>query len=121
MLKVGNKIKKIREYKNYTQEYMAQSLGLSITAYGKIERDETEMTLTRLSQISKILTIDYRQILDFDEKNIFNVENGQNAAIGNNHTVYHNDRMIEHLQTEILYLRENNTQLLDIINSKTYK
>ena len=36
MIKTGNKIKKIREYKDYTQEYMAQRLGLSITAYGKI-------------------------------------------------------------------------------------
>lgn len=116
MIKTGNKIKKIREYKDYTQEYMAQRLGLSITAYGKIERDETEMTLTRLDDIAKILEIDARQILDFDEKNIFNVENGHNAAIGNNNAVYHNEKMIEHLQQKISHLRQQNTKLLDIVN-----
>lgn len=116
MIKTGNKIKKIREYKDYTQEYMAQRLGISITAYGKIERDETEMTLTRLDDIAKILEIDSRQILDFDEKNIFNIQNGNNAAIGNNNAVYHNDKMIEHLRQEIQHLRQENTQLLVILS-----
>lgn len=39
-LQVGQKIKKIRELRNYTQEYMAEQLGMSQTGYGNIERDE---------------------------------------------------------------------------------
>ena len=116
MIKVGVKIKKIRELKDYTQEYMAQSLGISITGYGKIERDETEMTLSKLENISKILEIDLRLILDFDEKNFFNVQNGNNVAIGINNAVYAKDRMIEHLEQEILHLRDQISLLLKNIN-----
>jgi transcriptional regulator with XRE-family HTH domain len=50
---VGNKIKKLRELKNYTQEYMAQQMNLTPAGYSKLERDETEMTLNRLDEIAK--------------------------------------------------------------------
>jgi transcriptional regulator with XRE-family HTH domain len=115
MNNLGTKIKKIRELKDYTQEYMASSLGITITGYGKIERNESEITVSKLQKIAKILDVDYRQILDFDEKQIFNIQNGDNAAIGNNQ-IYHNDKMIEHLQNEILHLRNENSRLLGFIS-----
>ena len=118
MIKLGSKIKKIRELKDFTQEYMAQRLQITTTGYGKIERDETEMTLTKLENIAAILEIDFRQILDFDEKLIFNIQNGNNAAIGNNNAVYHNEKMIDHLVQEIQHLRTENTRLLDILSKK---
>ena len=113
MIKVGNNIKKLRELKNFTQEYMAASLNLSPNAYGKIERDETEMTLTKLDSISKIFEMDWRAILDFDDKHLFNVHNGTNGTSGNNFSVHHNDKMIEHLQQEIQFLRTQNTLLMN--------
>jgi len=70
---VGQKIKKLRELRNYTQEYMAKRLGLSLNGYGKIEREETELTLRRLQEISQILEVKVFDLLDFDEnKVIFN-------------------------------------------------
>lgn len=41
------KIKQIRELKNFTQEYVAQKLGLSTRAYSKIESGETQLTINR--------------------------------------------------------------------------
>jgi transcriptional regulator with XRE-family HTH domain len=49
------KIKQLRELKNFTQEYMAQQLGLTTRAYSKIETGETQLTINRLNEISKIL------------------------------------------------------------------
>ena len=51
------KIKQLRELKNFTQEYMAQQLGLTTRAYSKIETGETQLTINRLNEISKILII----------------------------------------------------------------
>ena len=113
MIKVGNNIKKLRELKNYTQEFMATSLNMSQNGYSKIERDETEMTFTKLENIAKILEMDWRAVLDFDDKHIFNVHNCTNGTLGNNFSVIHNDKMIEHLQQEILHLRSENTFLLN--------
>jgi transcriptional regulator with XRE-family HTH domain len=35
-MKLGKNIKKLRELKNYTQQYLADELGISLSAYGKI-------------------------------------------------------------------------------------
>lgn len=42
---------------DYTQENMGSMLGLTAGAYAKIERGETELTLSRLIQISEALEI----------------------------------------------------------------
>jgi transcriptional regulator with XRE-family HTH domain len=86
-MKVGEKIKKIRELKNYTQHYMANQLDLSISGYGKIERDETDLSLGKLEKIATVLGVDINKILSFDEKQIFNFDNSHNAMVsmGNQH------------------------------------
>ena len=101
MIKVGNKIKKLRELKNYTQEFMATSLNLSPNGYGKIERDEVDVTLGRLEEVAKILEVDYQQILNFDEKQIFNLHNNKNIN-GVLHTQNNfNDDICQQLITEL--------------------
>jgi transcriptional regulator with XRE-family HTH domain len=109
---VGNKIKKLRELKNYSQEYMAQELGMTPAGYSKIERDETEITLTRLNEIAKILGVDSQNILNFDEKQIFNFNNSHQNTVGNREAhVYHNDKLVDHLEKEVAHLRTENTRL----------
>ena len=78
------KIKHIRELKNFTQEYMASQLSLTTRAYSKIETGETQLTINRLNEISKILGVKPLEILDFDEKQIFN-NCTQDGYIGINH------------------------------------
>lgn len=71
-MSIGKKIKQLRELRNFTQNHMADNLGMSIGGYGKIERDETDITLTRLNQIAEILKTDLSTILSFDSNQIFN-------------------------------------------------
>ena len=66
------KIKQIRELKNFTQEYVATKLNLSIRAYSKIETGETQLTINRLNEISEALGVEPMEILGFDEKQVFN-------------------------------------------------
>lgn len=54
-MKVGDNIKKLRELRNYTQQYLADQLEISLSGYGKIERNETDVSLSRLQQIADIL------------------------------------------------------------------
>ena len=117
MIKVGNKIKKLRELKNYTQEYMAQGLAMTPAGYSKIERDETDLSISRLDAIAQILEVDISTILNFDARQIFNITNSHQNAIGNHEAhVYHNDKIIAHLENEIMYLRTENSRLLDLLN-----
>ena len=55
---VALNIRKIREYRNYTQDYLAMKLGISQNAYSKIELAYTRITLERLIQIEQILEVD---------------------------------------------------------------
>ncbi|MCY7351197.1 MAG: helix-turn-helix transcriptional regulator [Cytophagaceae bacterium] len=65
-MKTGEKIRQLRLQKGYSQEAMADSLGLSTTAYGDIERGKTDLTLTRLAQITDALGITSLDILGAD-------------------------------------------------------
>jgi transcriptional regulator with XRE-family HTH domain len=123
MLRIGSKIKKLRELKNYTQEYMANSLKMSVTGYGKIERDDTDLSIGRLEEIGKILEIDPSNILSFDEKQIFNINNNQNSFVNTQQIVQDEGfrMLITQLQEEIKHLRQENSRLLSLferINDK---
>ncbi len=80
-MKVGDKIRTLRTLKGLSQENMAHALGLSLTAYGDIERDQKSVNLDRLEKIAEVLQISVTDILTFGEKiaNFFdqcNVTNG---------------------------------------------
>ena len=71
-MKIGNRIKKIREYKNYTQEWMAGQLGITQRAYSKIENDEVTLSVDKLFSISEILDVNVSEFLNNDGKYIYN-------------------------------------------------
>lgn len=54
---IGEKIKYIREARNKTQSQIAKSLGVSVTSYAKMERGETDITVTRLEKVCEILKV----------------------------------------------------------------
>src|ERR1700761_7184725 len=61
--KVASNIRKIREYRNYTQEYLAARLNISQNAYSKIELGYTKITVERLFQIADVLEYDVIDLL----------------------------------------------------------
>ena len=111
-MKVGDNIKKLRELRNYTQQYLADQLEISLSGYGKIERNETDVSLGRLQQIADILGVDIHSILRFDDKHIFNLNNNEvaNGQVNN----YYSGRE-ELLERIIEQLRKENENLLSII------
>jgi transcriptional regulator with XRE-family HTH domain len=60
-------IRKIREFRNYTQEYLAVKLHISQNAYSKIELGYSSITLVRLIQIAEILEVDLVDLIDPDD------------------------------------------------------
>ena len=104
IMSIGNHIKKLRELRNYTQTYISTELEISVSAYSKIERDETEISLKRLNQIAKILKIHVNTILLFNEKSFIdelNANQGQPMV----KKEIQNDQLIKQLRSEIEFLR----------------
>jgi len=62
-------IRRTRELRNYTQDYLAAKLRISQNAYSKIELGYSSITLSRLISISEILEIDLAELMyaDVDE------------------------------------------------------
>ncbi|MFN8345550.1 MAG: helix-turn-helix transcriptional regulator [Spirosomataceae bacterium] len=57
MKTIAEKIRLLRLQHGLSQENLADTLGLSTTAYGDIERGKTDLTLTRLHQIAEALKV----------------------------------------------------------------
>lgn len=66
-MKVCEKIKRLRQEKGWSQEEIANKLKISTNAYGCIERGDTDISLSRLEDISAVFEIDITDF--FDNKN----------------------------------------------------
>jgi transcriptional regulator with XRE-family HTH domain len=62
-LAVSSNIRKIREFRNYTQDYLAAKLGISQNAYSKIELGYSKLTLDRLFKISALLEVEAANLI----------------------------------------------------------
>lgn len=100
MNSLGEKIRQIRQNNGFSQENMADMLGISTSAYGDIERNKTDLTVNRAKEIAKILNISYLELLglDFSEFN----HSLEKANLEIEKLKIENEK----LQLEVLYWRE---------------
>lgn len=72
IIKVGERIKHLREQRNYSQEYLASKLNISQRAYSKVETGETKLSVDNLLKIAETLETSINNILGVDGNNVFN-------------------------------------------------
>ncbi len=63
LIPFGEKIKEVREQKNYSQEYVASELGVSQRAYSKLESGETQLKGEVLVELARIFKIDILDLI----------------------------------------------------------
>ncbi len=104
-MEIGTKIKKVRELRNYTQEYMADRLNISQSTYSRFEKDDSDLTLSQLNKIAEVLEVKPNDLISFDEKYVFNnygeIKENQYGNIQNQFPI------------EMKKLYENNIKLLE--------
>ena len=113
---IGEKIRKIRTLKDYSQSYVSNQLNISQVALSDIENNKTQLSLARLEQFSKIFEMTINDIISFDEKQIFNNTFNNTAQgyfnvekITNNTFENERNSYLEHIKTlkeEIIFLKE---------------
>jgi transcriptional regulator with XRE-family HTH domain len=115
MENIGEKIRYHRTKANYSQEDIAQLLGMSLKAYTNIERNATKnLTLARLEQIAQTLKISIADFFEEKAKMIVQNLNNHHQSGGNIYnevsekTLLHT---IEKLSMENTHLQEKNTLL----------
>lgn len=73
-MNVIENIRKIRSEKGISHEAMAFDLGISQTAYTKIEKNETKLTVERLYKIADILETKVADLLGLEVQKIYQQE-----------------------------------------------
>ena len=63
----GQKLRLLREFRNYSQEYIAEKLGITQHAYSRIENNQTKLTAERLEKLAVILNIPPLELLSDKE------------------------------------------------------
>lgn len=84
--KIGAKIRDYRLLKKLSSKNFAGKLGMSVSGLAKIERGETDMSISRIEQIATLLEVSFKDILFDKEGNHFDNQHGVTNAtlIGTN-------------------------------------
>ncbi len=116
------RIQEIRKQRGYSLENMADELGISHSAYYKLENNQSRLTVERLIEISKILNTNISDLLDEASTQIYNQNNNvkDSTIIAKQEFENYNQKdkeitdkltnvlenEIKHLKSEINFLRE---------------
>lgn len=106
-------IKKLRELKNYTQQYMAESLGITQAAYSKIEKGKTQLSYIKLEKIANILEVTVEAVVNFDPQLYFKKFNSKKVIYNESAVSTANQMIIE----KKLY--QDKIVLLELLLTKT--
>ena len=63
MEQISKKIRITRLAMFYKQEYMAEELNMSQSAYSRIERGQTDITISQLRKIAKVFSVPISQLV----------------------------------------------------------
>lgn len=117
-MQLYDKIGLMRKMKGWSQEDMAERLGMSVNGYAKIERGETDVQFSRLQEISELMEISLLELLNVNSNiNITscwsyhgqfnNIQNHEHADIRLlQQEIDHLKKLLEQKDREIGCLRE---------------
>lgn len=100
---LGEKLKKARINKNFTQEYLAEVLNVSQKTYSNFENDKSKPAFAQVEDIAKHLDVNVLDFLSGDSVTI-NSTNGDHSGF-----IYQNqlpEKLIEQYEERIKELKE---------------
>lgn len=125
---IGETIRKIRIEKDLSQKQMAYDLAMSVSNYSKIERNETDLTISKADKIAQILNVSLSKILNIEDVNNLNshINNGLQSINSSNPVFnYYNkevvDLIVKTKDEEIIFLKNQISQKDELIKELTKK
>ena len=104
-MKVHEKIRDLREAKNWSQEEMAKKLHMSVNGYSRIERGETKAYIPKLEKIAEVLEVDLIELIPLDGKNVYLFGHHNNGG---------NDCHIFHSEAEVVFENEKLQLIIEL-------
>jgi transcriptional regulator with XRE-family HTH domain len=119
-LKIGKKLRLLREKFEMTQEYMANELEISISGYSRIERDEVKLSIDKLIKVCKIMNLEVDDLLYRSDSDILSEELYE-SDIDNQFKPNQNAKMLQELyEKQIKFLNDELKYLKDILEKKMH-
>lgn len=129
----GQKLRLVREFRNYSQEYIASKLGITQNSYSRIENNQTKITAERLKQLAEVLNVPLTELLSDTEPVIHfsnlpynpnKKEEDPAKETGLLRELYDQiicikDEKIRFLELEIKLLREEKLRMIGVIEKLT--
>lgn len=98
-MEVNEKVKKLRQLNNLTQEQMAEKLNLSFDGYQKLERGERQFDINKLERIAAVFGITLPELFAIDENSTICIINEKNQT------------------SNILFISQKTDQISQVYNS----
>lgn len=135
---ISETIKRIRQSKGLNQSFMAEHLNIALNNYSKIERGITEIGITRLYEIAKILEVSVTELLGEPiqntdnervislEKRIFELEDRLKDKV---HIIENFEKADDKIKSDLfglyIYLRDLEIQLaysknIEVVDENVY-
>lgn len=104
-----------RKEKGFSQERMADLLGLDTSNYSRRENGDTKIKITEWEKISEILNVPISEIFESEESDIYRISAKNSTAIGrigdNNSIIGVDKTTLDNLNEYIKALKEENIAL----------
>lgn len=113
-VKIGDKLRKLRVNKGYSQECMAETLQISQKTYSNMENDKSSISIENLKKIAEEFNVDLLELLS-DGKVIVQYNTANDSSTFNGVV---NNNLSEEL---IIQLKERIEDLKIIIGEKSTK
>jgi len=106
---IGTKLRKLRERQGYSQEYVANRIGVSQSTYHKLEAEQIRLTVERAKELADLYEIDPEYFYISEARAVyFNSGESYNAGIG---SIEKNENGSKKIDTELFeMLREELAQ-----------
>jgi len=117
-------LRRIREIKGYSQEYMAAKMDISQSAYCKIESGKQKLRVERLLRLSEILEVAAENLLfSAEDINLINCQKFQAVSTINDNSAFNNimkDELINYLKEENERLIGQNNSLIEMLKKHLF-
>jgi len=111
-MQIHEKLRVMRQCKNWTQEELAEKLGWAVNSYAKIERGEAGIKLDKLTKLAEVFGVDAQELVDTNEQTIFNyAENCNPTNLSQGYILLTETQCVHELEKKELLLAERDKEI----------
>ena len=108
-MKVSDKIRALREYRNWSQEDVAERMNMSKSSYSRLEREESKLDVGKLQKLAAIFQIDISDLIKpHDSQGLICLiaeNNGSNANYYGSENQM-NEMKFERIKQDLIHMQE---------------